>query len=86
MLRRDVAEAAALGRFRVIAIETVDQGMELLTGVASGVPDVTGQYPETTLNRRIATRLAALSRRAAPPPPAGRQGRRKMPTNGAPDE
>jgi lon-related putative ATP-dependent protease len=67
MLRQEVAEAAAAGRFRVIPIETVDQGMELLTGLPSGVPDATGRYPESTLNRRVAVRLGALAKRAAPP-------------------
>jgi len=86
MLRRDVTEAVAAGRFRVIAIETVDQGMELLTGVPSGSTDLSGQYPEATLNRRIATRLVALSRRLAPSAPRGREGRRKTPTRGAQDE
>ncbi|HYB09069.1 MAG TPA: ATP-binding protein [Alphaproteobacteria bacterium] len=69
MLRRDVAEAAAAGLFRVIPIDHVDQGMELLTGSPSGAADLEGHYPESTLNRRIAARLAALAKRAAPSPP-----------------
>jgi lon-related putative ATP-dependent protease len=87
MLRQDVAEAAAAGRFRVIPIETVDQGMELLTGLPSGVPDQTGQYPESTLNRRVAVRLAAFARRAASPTTA-RLGSKRRRGNGdrQPDE
>ncbi len=68
MLRHDVAAAAAAGRFRVIPIETIDQGIALLTGVPAGEPDITGQYPEGTINRRVATRLAGFARRALPPP------------------
>ncbi len=70
MLRQDVAEAAATGKFRVIPIDTVDQGMEVLTGVPSGAPDQSGQYPEATLNRRVAVRLGMLARRTALPPQA----------------
>jgi lon-related putative ATP-dependent protease len=63
MLRRDVVAAA--GSFNVIPIETVDQGIELLTGSPVGVPDVTGRYPEGTLNQRISVRLAAFAERAS---------------------
>jgi len=67
MLRHDVAAAAAAGRFHVIAIETIDQGIALLTGVPAGTPDITGEYPEGTINRRVATRLAGFAKRALPP-------------------
>ena len=87
MLRQDVAEAATAGRFRVIPIDSVDQGMEVLTGVPAGAPDAPGQYPESTLNRRIAVRLAALARRASTPPqPRSRSKRRRGSGDGRPDD
>ena len=67
MLRSDIVAAAAAGQFRIVPIETVDQGLTLLTGVPAGEADMTGQYPEGTLNRRVASRLAALARQARPP-------------------
>ena len=82
MLRQDVAEAAAARKFRVIPIDTVDQGMELLTGLPSGAADHTGQYPESTLNRRVAVRLAALARRAALPSPTRQSVRRRRGNGG----
>ena len=36
MLRADVVEACAAGRFAVYPIRTIDQGIELLTGRAAG--------------------------------------------------
>src|SRR5580693_5914966 len=39
MLRDDVVAAAEAGKFRVIPMETIDQGLELLTGVPPGQPD-----------------------------------------------
>ncbi len=65
MLRHDVVAAAAEGRFAVYPIDTVDQGLEILTGIPAGKPDGEGQYPEGTLNRRIAERLDAFAARAA---------------------
>lgn len=66
MLRPDIVAAVAAGQFRVVAIETVDQGLELLTGLPAGEADIAGQYPEGTMNRRVASRLAALGRQARP--------------------
>jgi predicted ATP-dependent protease len=61
MLRRDVVEAAELGRFRIYAVENVDQSIALLTGVPAGDADASGKYPEGSVNRRVAARLAELS-------------------------
>jgi predicted ATP-dependent protease len=65
MLRRDVVTAAAEGRFAVYPIDTVDQGIELLTGIPAGEPDRNGEYPIGTLNQRIAARLDAFAEKAA---------------------
>ncbi|MGC2201005.1 MAG: Lon protease family protein, partial [Stellaceae bacterium] len=65
MLRQDVVAAAAEERFRVFAIETVDQGLSLLTGLPAGELDAEGHYPAATLNYRIAARLDAFAARAA---------------------
>ncbi|MBN2243073.1 MAG: AAA family ATPase [Acidobacteria bacterium] len=56
MLREDVVEAVAAGRFHVYAIETIDQGMEILTGRPAG-ERVEGSYPEGTINHGIERRL-----------------------------
>jgi predicted ATP-dependent protease len=61
MLRRDVVEAAAAGRFHVWAVETVDDALELLTGRPAGKPDETGNYPADSINGLAAARLADLT-------------------------
>src|SRR5215831_14758593 len=65
MLRQDVVAAAAKGRFRIFPIETVDQGLSLLTGLPVGELDAEGNYPAATLNHRIAARLDAFAAKAA---------------------
>ncbi len=65
MLRRDVVAAAAEGRFAIYPIDTVDQGLELLTGVPAGQPDADGDYPAGTLNQRISARLDMFAAKAA---------------------
>jgi predicted ATP-dependent protease len=64
MLRADVVEAAEKGLFHVWPIGTVDDGIELLTGVPAGERDAEGRYPEGTVNRRVDDRLAAFAEKA----------------------
>jgi len=64
MLRPDVVEACAAGRFHVYPVETIDQGIELLTGVPAGAVDGKGEFPIGSLFRKVAMRLAAFSRKA----------------------
>ncbi|WP_051021945.1 S16 family serine protease [Thioflavicoccus mobilis] len=45
MLRADVREAAAAGRFAVYPVATVDEGIELLTGTPAGVRGADGCWP-----------------------------------------
>ncbi len=80
MLRADVVQAVADGRFRIFPIESIDQGIEVLTGVAAGARDAAGAFPTESLNGRVEARLesfAAAARRfseAGRPLPARRNG------------
>ncbi len=62
MLRPDVVEACAQGKFHVYSVSTVDEGISLLTGVAAGEPDEGGNYPLDSVNGRVSRRLAELAR------------------------
>ncbi|WP_142848862.1 Lon protease family protein [Telmatospirillum sp. J64-1] len=62
MLRTDVAEACAQGLFHIYPVETIDQGIELLTGVEAGLADEKGDFPLGSVNRRVAARLNAFTR------------------------
>ena len=57
MLRKDVVEAVSTGRFHVFPIETIDEGIELLTGRETATRDDSGEYPEHTLNHVVESRL-----------------------------
>lgn len=61
MLKRAVVEAVAQGKFRIHAVETVDQAIHLLTGVPAGLPDARGQLPEGSINYLVAVQLMQLS-------------------------
>jgi predicted ATP-dependent protease len=64
MLRRDVVEAVAAGRFHVYAVDTVDQGLEILTGMPAGTRDERGAFPDGSINHRVEQRLIALAKQA----------------------
>lgn len=60
MLRRDVVEAVERGEFHIYPVRTVDEGLELLTGLPAGKPDEEGRFPEDTVNGMVERRLAEL--------------------------
>jgi lon-related putative ATP-dependent protease len=61
MLRRDVVDAVRDGKFHVHAVETIDQGIEILTGVPAGERDASGNFPAGTINQRVEARLVELA-------------------------
>ncbi len=61
MLRADVVDAVRAGRFAVYPLETIDEAIELLTGQPAGEPDEQGRFPEGSVNRRVADRLAEFT-------------------------
>jgi predicted ATP-dependent protease len=61
MLRQDVVQACAEGKFRIYAADSVDQAIELLTGVPAGEPDAEGKVPEGSINYMVAAQLAEMS-------------------------
>ncbi len=61
MLRRDVVDAVEAGKFRIFAVETIDQGIALLTGVPAGLADAEGRYPADSINGKVEARLAAFA-------------------------
>jgi lon-related putative ATP-dependent protease len=64
MLRQEVRKAVADGKFHVYAIETVDDGLELLSGLTAGERAVDGSYPEGSFNQKVESRLQRMAERA----------------------
>ncbi|SEP19833.1 Lon protease family protein [Nitrosovibrio sp. Nv6] len=61
MLRQDVVAAAKAGQFHIYPIENVDQAIGILTNLPAGEPGDSGEYPEGSLNQRVAARLNELT-------------------------
>jgi hypothetical protein len=61
MLRQDVIDAVERGEFHIYPIATIDEGIEVLTGVPAGTRGDDDLFPEGTINRRVEDRLIALA-------------------------
>jgi predicted ATP-dependent protease len=61
MLRDDVVSAVEQGQFHIYAVETIDDGITILTGVAAGERSPDGAYPEGTVNHLVQKRLQELA-------------------------
>jgi lon-related putative ATP-dependent protease len=61
MLRQEVVAAAEAGDFHIYPVETIDQGIALLTGCKAGTRDEQGAYPDGTINAMIEARLRAFA-------------------------
>ena len=64
MLKPEVVDAVRDGRFHVYAVSSVEQGIELLTGVPAGRLHKDGSYAPGTLFRRVTDTLEAMTKRA----------------------
>jgi predicted ATP-dependent protease len=58
MLRDDVVEAVRAGQFHIWTAAAVEEALQLLTGREPGEADAAGVYPEGSLHRAVADRLA----------------------------
>ena len=75
MLREDVVQAVRDGQFHIYEVSTVDEALEVLTGVGAGERQDDGSYPEGSIHQLRHEKLEKMSealRRSgpAPAPPA----------------
>ncbi|OHE58544.1 MAG: hypothetical protein A2Z47_03660 [Thermodesulfovibrio sp. RBG_19FT_COMBO_42_12] len=61
MLRENVVKAVQDGQFYIYQVKTIDDGIEILTGVPAGERQADGTYPEGTVNYRVDKRLRELA-------------------------
>jgi len=62
MLRADVREAVKKGEFTIYAANSIDDVLELLTGIKVGEANRRGSYPPKSINNLIQKRLQKLSK------------------------
>jgi lon-related putative ATP-dependent protease len=63
MLREDVVEAVKNGQFAIYAVTTIDEGIEILTGVKAGERAAGGRFEAGTINRLVEDKLRLFAER-----------------------
>ena len=57
MLKREVIQAVKQKKFHIYPVATVEQGIEILTGVPAGKPDKDGNYPQGSVYGAVQRKL-----------------------------
>ena len=65
MLNEEVVEAVRQSRFHIYPVSTIDEGIEILTGVNAGQLKKDGSYDPSTVNYRVNKRLTEMTQRMA---------------------
>jgi predicted ATP-dependent protease len=61
MLRQDVIDAVREDKFHIYSIDTIEQGIEVLTGIPAGVMDEDGKYPAGSISQKVIARLEEMA-------------------------
>ena len=63
LLNDEVVEAVGSGKFHIYGVSTIDEGIEVLTGVPAGEPWEDGSYPDDTVHHRVERRLSEMAQK-----------------------
>jgi lon-related putative ATP-dependent protease len=64
MLRKEVIDAVKKRKFHVYQVSTVEEGIEILTGIPAGKADKDGNYPDGTVYGAVQQKLAHYYKRS----------------------
>lgn len=62
VLRDDVVAAVADGKFHIYSVATIDEAVELFTGMTPGMADKNGLFPDDTVYGKVAAQLDAFDK------------------------
>lgn len=65
MLNRDVVEAVENGVFHIWKVRSVDEGIEILTGMPAGKPNEKGEFPSKSIHGKVKAKLRKWMKDAA---------------------
>ncbi|MFX1566377.1 MAG: Lon protease family protein [Promethearchaeota archaeon] len=61
MLKDEVIKAVEAGKFHIHSVQTIEEGIELLTGIPAGKQRADGTYPEDSIFGRVDKRLQEMA-------------------------
>jgi predicted ATP-dependent protease len=63
MLKAEIIEAVRMGKFHIWSVNSIDEGIEILTGIPAGEKQEDGSYPENTINALVDQKLSVYAER-----------------------
>jgi predicted ATP-dependent protease len=63
MLREDVVQAVKDGSFHIWAVNNIDEGIFVLTGIEAGAPNKAGHFPPGSVNYKVENNLKRMAKR-----------------------
>ena len=75
MLKEEVVDAVKAGQFHIYSVKTIDEGIEVLTGVKAGERQKDGTFEAGTVNYRVNEQLKDMAEKLKefPSEPAGKK-------------
>ena len=61
MLKDEVIEAVESGKFHIFSVETIEEGIELLTGMPAGKRQADDKFPSDSIFGRVDKRLREMA-------------------------
>ena len=65
MLKEEIVNAVKQGKFHLYSVKTIDEGIEVLTGVKAGEKQKDDTYEENTINYKVNKRLSEMAKKLA---------------------
>ena len=64
MLEEEIVKAVREGKFHIWAVDTVEDGLKILTGLDAGHRQKNGKFPRNTIYYMVENRLKSFAKRA----------------------
>jgi predicted ATP-dependent protease len=64
MLKKELIEAVKDGKFHIYSARTIDEGIEILTGIPAGKPKPNGGFEKDSVYDRVDTRLRDMAEKS----------------------
>lgn len=61
MLKEEIVEAVKTGKFHIYSAKTIDEGIEVLTGIKAGKKQNDGTFPKDTINYLVDKKLRTMA-------------------------
>ncbi len=61
-LPKEIQDAVAEGRFHLWAVSTINEGLEVLSGIEAGSPNERGEFPADSFNGRVRRELQRMAK------------------------